>query len=91
MGRSGVMLFVAISTITISQVWGACTDYVCTYNPPEGKSKTTMTVDVGDKCNYETNVDGESYPRPKGKQSRYLILKGVFLKKDQTKGKGRLH
>ena len=67
MGRSGVMLFVAISTITISQVWGACTDYVCTYNPPEGKSKTTMTVDVGDKCNYETNVDGESYPRPKGK------------------------
>ena len=59
----------AISTITISQVWGACSDYVAYYNAPDGKSKDSMTVDVGDRCNYETNKDGESYPRPKGKGS----------------------
>ena len=67
MGRSGVILFVAISTITITQVWGACSDYVAYYNAPHGKSKDSMDVDVGDRCNYETNKDGESYPRPKGK------------------------
>ena len=69
MGRSGVILFVAISTITISQVWGACSDYVAYYNAPDGKSKDSMDVDVGDRCNYDTNKDGESYPRPKGKGS----------------------
>merc|ERR1719219_791314 len=65
MDRSGVMLFVAISTITITQVWGACSDYTCDYNAPKGISKTSMTIDIGDRCNYNTQ-EGERYPPPRG-------------------------
>merc|ERR550539_2138530 len=65
MGRSAVMLFVTISTITIIQVWGACVDFTCTYNPPKGDLKETITVDQGDKCGYYTQP-GDSYPPPKG-------------------------
>ena len=72
MGRSSVMLFVAISTITITQVWGACVDYTCAYNAPDGVSKTSMTVDAGDKCGYFTQA-GDTYPGPRGKQRQYLI------------------
>ena len=67
MGRSGVMLFVAISTITITQVWGACSDFTCVYKPDKGNYKEVMTVDTGDRCAYNTQA-GDRYPPPRGKQ-----------------------
>ena len=73
MGRSGVMLFVAISTITISQVWGACKDFTCTYNPPKGHLQETMYVDAGDKCGYYTQ-EGDRYPPPRGKPRLHLVI-----------------
>ena len=72
MARSGVMLSVAVITITISQAWGACQDYTCSYNPPEGKSKTTMTIDTGDSCAYNTQA-GDSYPPPRGQAAHSRI------------------
>ena len=79
MARSGVMLSVAVITITISQAWGACQDYTCSYNPPEGKSKTTMTIDTGDSCAYNTQA-GDSYPPPRGQaaHSRIWHLREMF-------------
>ena len=74
MGRSGVMLFVAISTITISQAWGACSDFTCTYKPTQGGQgnlKEVMTVDTGDKCAYNTQ-EGDRYPPPRGEQGTKL-------------------
>ena len=65
MGRSGVILLVAFSAFTISQVWGACDDYTCEYNPPDGIYKKTMTIDAGDRCNYDTQ-EGDTYPPPRG-------------------------
>ena len=66
MARSGVMFSVVITmTATISQVWGACSDYTCSYNPDDGKSKVTMTIDSGDNCAYNTQA-GDSYPPPRG-------------------------
>ena len=70
--RPGVMLFVAISTITITQVWGACSDFTCVYKPDKGNYKEVMTVDTGDKCEYNTQ-EGNSYPPPRGKQRLYLL------------------
>ena len=65
MARSAVVFSVVITLTTVSQVWGACSDYTCAYNPPEGKSKVTMIIDSGDNCAYNTQA-GDTYPPPRG-------------------------
>merc|ERR1719213_374136 len=56
--KLGVMLLLAISSVTITMVWGACYDYTCKRGiPPE-----TMYVDKGDKCAYIL----DKYPPPSG-------------------------
>merc|ERR1712115_247922 len=59
--RSGIMLFLAISSITITQVWGACYDYTCKH----GLLPEKMYVDKGDRCAYNTQK-GKRYPPPDG-------------------------
>merc|ERR1712244_33010 len=60
MVRSGVTLLLAISFITITQVWGGCMDFICYHD-----DKTTMYVDQRDICFFFTQPDSR-YPPPRG-------------------------
>ena len=53
---------------SLSQVWGGCYDYTCSYvngGPWSPNNPTYIDVDAGDKCTYDTQK-GERYPPPRG-------------------------
>ena len=55
---------------SLSQVWGNCDDYTCSYEnggPWSPWNPTYIDVNAGDKCNYYTQKDGRKrYPPPRG-------------------------
>merc|ERR1712154_34542 len=68
MGRPSVILLFVLFAVTVSQVWGGCYDYTCSYEnggPWSPNNPTVMDVDAGDRCNYDTQK-GPRYPPPKG-------------------------
>merc|ERR1712168_728650 len=79
MSQTGVRLFLLLSILTISKVFGGCFDFTCRHQFPDGVSRTWIPVDVGvsrtwipvdvgDKhCEYNTHpAENKFYPPPQG-------------------------